>query len=47
MGISLVKLKKILITSSLIPNYDVIIAILMSQQPRKWKGVIASLFLMD
>ena len=37
-------LKK-LMTSSLIPKYDVIIVILMSQQLRKWKVVIVPLFL--
>ena len=45
MGRDLVKFKKILMTSSLIPRYDVVIIILMSRQLRKWKVVIASLFL--
>ena len=45
MGRNLVKLKKKLMTSSLIPKYDVIIVILMSRQLRKWKVVIVSLFL--
>ena len=45
MGRNLVKLKKILMTSSLIPKYDVIIVILISRQLRKWKIVIVSLFL--
>ena len=45
MGRNLVKFKKILITSSLIRKYDVIIVILMSQQLRKWKVFIVSLFL--
>ena len=45
MGRNLVNFKKILMTSSLIPKYDVIIVILMSQQLRKWKVVIVSLFL--
>ena len=44
MGRNLVKLKK-LMTSSLIPKYDVIIVILISRQLREWKVVIASLFL--
>ena len=42
---NIVKFKNILMTSSLIPKYDVIIVILMSQQLRKWKVVIVSLFL--
>ena len=42
---NLVKFEKILMTSSLIRTYDVIIIILMSQQLRKWKVVIVSLFL--
>ena len=45
MGRNLVKLKKNLIMSSLIPKYDVIIVILMSRQLRKWKVVIVSLLL--
>ena len=45
MGRNLVKLKKILTTSSLILKNDVIIVILMSRQLRKWKVVIVSLFL--
>ena len=45
MGRNLVKFKKELITSSLIPKYDVIIVILMSRQLRKWKVIIVSLFL--
>ena len=45
MGRDLVKFKKNLMMSSLIPKYDVIIVILMSQQLRKWKVVIFSLFL--
>ena len=45
MGRNLLKFKKILMTSSLIPKYDVIIVILMSRQLRNWKVVIVSLFL--
>ena len=45
MGGNLVKFKNNLMTSSLIPKYDVIIVILMSRQLRKWKVVIVSLFL--
>ena len=45
MGRNLVKLKKFLMTSPLIPKYDVIIVSLMSRQLRKWKVVIVSLFL--
>ena len=44
MGRNVVKFKKILLTSSLIRKYDVIIAILMSRQLRKWKVLIVSLF---
>ena len=44
MGRNLVKLKKTLMTSSLIPKYDVIIVILMLRQQRKLKVVIVSLF---
>ena len=44
MGRNLVKLKTFLMTSSLIPNYDIIIVILMLRQLRKWKVVIVSLF---
>ena len=44
MGRNLVKFKKMM-TSFLIRNYDVIIVILMSQQPRKRKVFIVSLFL--
>ena len=42
MGRNLVKFKKNLMTSSLIPEYDVIIVILMSRQK---KVVIVSIFL--
>ena len=42
---NLVKFKKILMTSSLIRKYDVIIVILMLPQLRKWKVFIVSLFL--
>ena len=45
MGRNLVKFLKILMMSSLIPKYDVIIVILMSRQLRKWKVFIVSLFL--
>ena len=45
MGRNPVKFKKILVTSSLIRKYDVIIVILMSRQLRKWKVFIVSLFL--
>ena len=45
MGRNLVKFKKKLMTSSLIRKYDVIIVILISQQFRKWKVFIVSLFL--
>ena len=45
MGRNLVKFKINLMTSSLIQKYDVIIAILMSRQFRKWKVFIVSLFL--
>ena len=45
MGRNLAKFKKKLMTSSLIPKYDVIIVILMSRQCRKWKVAIVSLFL--
>ena len=45
MGRNLVEFEKILITSSLIRTYDVIIVILMSGQLRKWKVFIVSLFL--
>ena len=45
MGINLVKFKEILMTSSLIGKYDVIIVILMSRQLGKWKVFIVSLFL--
>ena len=45
MGRNLVEFKKILLTSSLIRKYDVIIIILMSRQLRKWKVFIVSLFL--
>ena len=44
MGRNLVKFKK-LMTSSLIRKYDVKIVILISQQLRKWKVFIVSLFL--
>ena len=44
MGRNLEKLKN-LMTSYLIRKYDVIIVILMSQQLRKWKVFIVSLFL--
>ena len=44
MGRSLLKFKRILMTSSLIRKYDVIIVILMSRQLRKWKVFIVSLF---
>ena len=40
MGTNLVKFKKILMTSSVIRKYDIIIVILMSQQPKKWKVCI-------
>ena len=45
MGRNHVKFKKELMTSSLIRRYDLIIVILMSQQLRKWKRLIVSLFL--
>ena len=45
MGKNLVKFQKILMQSSLIRKYDVIIVILMSQQLRKRKVFIFSLFL--
>ena len=45
MGRSLVKLKKILMVSSLARTYDVIIVILMSHQLKKWKVFFISLFL--
>ena len=45
MGRNLVKFKKVLMMSSLIRKYDVIIVILMSQQLKKWKVFIVSLFL--
>ena len=45
MGRNLVKFLKILMTSSLIRKYDVIIVILMSRQLKKWKVFIVSLFL--
>ena len=45
MGRNLVKVKKILMTSSLVLKYDVIIVILMSRQLRKWKVFIVALFL--
>ena len=38
------KFKKILMASSLIRKYDVIIVILMLQQLKKWKVSIVSLF---
>ena len=44
MGRNFVKFLKNLMTSSLIRKYDVIIVILMSQQLRKWKVFIVSLF---
>ena len=44
MARNLVKFLKILMTSYLIPKYDVIIVILMLRQLRKWKVVIVSLF---
>ena len=45
MGTNLVKFRKELMTSSLIRKYDVIIVILMSQQLRKRKVFVISLFL--
>ena len=45
MGRNLVKLKKKMMTSSLVRMYDVIIVILMSGQLKKWKVFIVSLFL--
>ena len=45
MGRNPVKSKTILMTSSLIQKFDVIIVILMLQQLRKWKVFIVSLFL--
>ena len=45
MGRNLVKFRKILMTSSLIRKYDVIIVILMFQQLKKRKVFIISLFL--
>ena len=45
MGIHLVEFEKKLVTSSPIPQYNVIIVILMLQQLRKWKVFIVSLFL--
>ena len=45
MGRNLVKFLKHLITSSLIQKYEVIIVILMSQQLRKVKVFMISLFL--
>ena len=44
MGRNLVKFKRMM-TSYLIPKYDVIIVILTSRQLRKWKVVIVSLLL--
>ena len=45
MGRNLVKFLKILMTSSLIRKYDVIIVILMRRQLKKRKVFIVSLFL--
>ena len=45
MGRNLVKFRKILMTSSLIGKYDVIIVIFMSPQLKKWKVFIVSLFM--
>ena len=45
MARNLVKFRKSLMTSSLIRMYDVIIVILMSEQLRKEKVFLASLFL--
>ena len=45
MGRNLMKFQKILMVSSLIRKYDVIIVILMSRQLKKWKVFIISLFL--
>ena len=45
MGRNLLKFKTMLMTSSLIQKYDVIIVILMLGQLRKWKVFIVSLFL--
>ena len=44
MSTNLAKCKKILMTSSLIGKYDVIIVILMSQQLKNLKLFIVSLF---
>ena len=45
MGRNFVNFFKILITSSLIGKYDIIIVILMSRQLKKWKAFVVSLFL--
>ena len=45
MGRNLVKFDTILMTSSLIRKYNVIMVILMSQQLKKWKVFLVSLFL--
>ena len=42
-----IKFEKILMASSLIRKYDVIVVILMSRQIKKWKVFVVSLFLMD
>ena len=47
MGRNLVKFKKVLMASTPIRKYDVIIVILMLRQLKKWKVFIVSLFLMD
>ena len=44
MGRNLVGIVFKLMTSSLIRTYDVILVILMSQQLKKWKVLIVSLF---
>ena len=45
MGRHLAKFKNILMASSLIRTYDVIMVILTSRQLRKWKVFIVSLLL--
>ena len=45
MGRNLVNFFEKLMRSSIIRNYDVIIVILLSQQLKKWKVFIVSLFL--
>ena len=47
MGRNLVKFETILMTSSLIRKYNVVIVLLMSQQLKKWEVFIVSLLWMD